>query len=68
MDALPESLSKEEKILNTINQMSHFEMCYLWRYAAVGHPYFAPPYAQIFKARLFDHFGGFTPKISKALN
>jgi hypothetical protein len=49
--------------------MEHYEMCMLWRFAPSGHPYFDKtlPYAEIFKERLFKHFGGFTPEISKSL-
>lgn len=49
--------------------MSHFEMCKMWRFAPSGHPYFdcTQPYSAVFKERLFGHFGGFTPAISKAL-
>jgi len=52
-----------------INAMSHFDMCSLWRFAPSGHPWFdtSLPYAEVFRARLFGHFGGFTPEISKAL-
>lgn len=50
--------------------MSHFDMCSLWRFAPIGHPYFdnTLSYAEVFKARLFGYFGGFTPEISKALS
>lgn len=53
-----------------INQMSHYDMCSLWRFAPAGHPYFdcTLPYSEVYKARLFGHFGGFTPEISKSLS
>jgi len=60
--------SKEEKeIIEKINQMNHYEMGSLWRYAPAGHPYFDKrlPYHEIFKKRLFEHFGGFNSTISK---
>jgi hypothetical protein len=49
--------------------MNHFEMCYLWRHAPAGHLYFDKrlPYHEVFWERLFNHFGGFTPEISKSL-
>ena len=61
---------EQERIINEINQLSHYEMCDIWRFARVGHPYFDStlPYAKVFKERLFNHFGGFTPQISKALS
>jgi hypothetical protein len=60
---------EQQAIINQINEMSHFEMCSLWRFAPSGHPFFniTLPYAEVFQARLFNHFGGFTPEISKAL-
>jgi len=61
--------AEEQAIIDTINKMSHYDMCSLWRFAPVGHLYFNNilPYADIFKERLFKHFGGFTPEISKSL-
>jgi len=59
----------QKKEFEKINQMSHSEMCSLWRFAPSGHPYMdsSGPYAEIFRKRLFEHFGGFTPEISKAI-
>lgn len=72
MNPLPEGVSKEEheRRLKEIAEMSHFEMCRMWRFSPSGHPYFdsSLPYADIFKERLFTHFKGFTPAISKALS
>lgn len=61
---------EQQETLDKINQMSQFEMCALWRHAPTGHPYFdtTGPYAHAFEDRLFNHFGGFTPEISKALS
>lgn len=60
---------EQQAVIDKINKMGHYEMCYLWRFAPSGHPYFDDnlPYAEIFKKRLFKHFGGFTPEISKSL-
>ena len=62
--------TKEEITIEKINQMGHYEMCSLWRFASPGHPYFDKtlPYAEVFKNRLFNYFGGFTPEISKSLS
>jgi hypothetical protein len=59
-------ISEEQKIAR-INAMSHEEMCDLWRNAPTGHEYFDThkPYAKVFVERLFNHFGGFNPEISK---
>ena len=61
---------EEQAEVDKINQMSQYDMCLLWRYAPLGHPYFdtTKPYHQIYKARLFTHFDGFTPELSKALS
>jgi len=60
---------EQQKTIDKINQMDHYEMCSLWRFSPVGHPYFdkTKPYVDVFKKRLFGHFGGFTPEISKSL-
>ena len=60
---------KQRIEIDKINKMSHFEMCKLWRYAPAGHPYLdgTKPYFVIFEKRLFKHFGGFTPEISKQI-
>lgn len=60
---------EQQSTVDYINQMDHFSMCRLWRNAPSGHPYFdnTLPYADVFKKRLFEHFGGFTTEISKAL-
>ena len=60
---------EQQKIIDKINNMEHYEMCLLWRFAPVGHSYFDAtlPYHDVFKKRLFEHFGGFTPEISKSL-
>jgi hypothetical protein len=63
-------LTREEKdVIDRINKMSHEEMCRLWRFSPPGHMYFDSnkPYAKVFSDRLFKHFGGFTPEISKAI-
>ena len=63
-------LTKEQQeTIDKINSMSHENMCALWRFATPGHPYFDTtlPYAEVFEKRLFEHFGGFTPEISKSI-
>ncbi len=60
---------EQQTTINKINQMGHYEMCYLWKFASSEHPYFDKtlPYAEIFEERLFKHFGGFTPEMRKSL-
>lgn len=50
-----------------IDAMSHEEMCRHWRFAKVGDPLLQGEAGFYFKSRLFDHFGGFTPEISKRI-
>ena len=59
-----------DKEISRISKMGHEEMCRLWRYAPSDHPYFNTklPYYEIFQQRLFEHFGGFTPEISKSID
>lgn len=69
-NSMKEKLTPTQKQeIDRINNMGHYEMCYLWRFALPGHPYFdrTKPYFEVFKKRLFEHFGGFTPEISKSL-
>lgn len=63
-------LTKEQKdTIEIINNMSHYNMCDLWRNAPSGHSFFnkTQPFFKVFEKRLFGHFGGFTPEISKAI-
>lgn len=65
-----DKLTKDQQAeIDKINSMDHESMCSLWRFAPAGHSYFdtTKPYHEIFRKRLFDHFGGFTPKISKSI-
>ena len=64
-----ELTEEQKKVIDKINQMGYYEMSRLWRNAPIGHPYFdtTKPYANVFKERLFEHFGGLTPVISKLL-
>ena len=66
------TITKEEieSALKSIESMDHFTMCRLWRFAPAGSEiYFDStlPTGEAFKKRLFEHFGGFTPEISKEL-
>jgi len=54
-----ETIAESIKTIETINQLSHFEMCKLWRFAPSGHIYFNMngPYYKIFYKR-FKELGG----------
>lgn len=58
-----------ETALKRIESMNHREMCRLWRMTEGESIYFRSdlPTGDAFKNRLFKHFGGFTPEISKEL-
>lgn len=69
---MTETIYTEEEIIRfkaEIDDMSHEDMCRLWRFAPAGHFYFDStlPFVEYYKERLFKHFGGFTPKISKEI-
>ena len=64
-----------DEIAKEINGMEHYSMCSAWRFAKDADPRFrsdlitteGKSLGTLFKERLFDHFGGFTPDISKSL-
>jgi len=58
------------KALKKIETLDHFTMCKLWRFSPAGSEiYFRAdlPTGDAFSKRLWGHFGGFTPEISKQL-
>lgn len=55
-----------KKLKAEIDAMSQLQMCHLWRFAAVGSPYFQGELGNYFKEKLKER-GGFTPEISKEL-
>jgi len=54
--------------IEKINNMSREEMCYLWRFAPIGHRYFVKgtPVSEAFDKR-FKELGGFSSEISKSI-
>jgi len=60
-----EALKKE---LERISRMSRVEMCRIWRFAGLGHPYFRKdsPLWPVFEKR-FNELGGMSPEISKLI-
>ncbi len=48
-----------------IDSLSHLELCRIWRFSQPGDVRLQGANGDYFKERLFEHFGGFTPKISK---
>ena len=64
-----------DKLAEEIKNMGHYEMCSKWRFGLDDLHYFrtdlitteGKSLGDLFKERLFDHFGGFTSDISKSL-
>ena len=60
-----------DQALEAIEHMDHYTMCSKWRFSRGDEDaiYFRSdlPTGTAFSKRLFDHFGGFTPDISKSL-
>lgn len=58
-----------QQLKDEIDQLSHYEMCKMWRMGTGRPEYFdrTNPASQYFQDRLFKHFGGFTPEISKQI-
>lgn len=50
-----------------IDSMTHHDLCMLWRFGTSWHPLLQGDTGEYVKSRLFDHFGGFTPQISKSI-
>ena len=63
----------EQEIIDALKQietMDHYTMCKIWRFGPIGSEiYFRNdlPTSEAFRKRLFEHFRGFTPDISKAI-
>jgi hypothetical protein len=57
-------MTNEEK--ETIDAMSQYEMCRMWRFAKTGEPLLCGETGEYF-AKVLKEKGGFTPEISKAL-
>ena len=62
---MSEECPEDYKVM--IDAMPHEEMCRKWRFAALGDPLLQGAVGAYFSDRLFKHFGGFTPEISKRI-
>ncbi len=67
--ALPMTTTNTESALRHINKLTHYELCWLQRFAPTGHPYFktGSPEHEAFQKR-FEAMGGMTPVMSKVLS
>ena len=58
-------MSEDDKA--KIDAMSHRELAKMWRHAPSEEPLLQGETGKYFKERLFEHFGGFTPELSKSI-
>jgi hypothetical protein len=58
-------MTEEDKA--RIDSMSHLELCKLWRFAPIGDERLQGESGEYIRVRLFEHFGGFSPEISKLI-
>jgi hypothetical protein len=58
-----------EELKQEVDALTHGQMCRMWRHGSGNPKYFdsREPISEYFKNRLFNHFGGFTPEISKQI-
>lgn len=56
-----------EKLKEKIDSMSHYELAYLWRFGDSSNELLQGEAGEYFKERLFKHFGGFNPSLSKKI-
>jgi len=66
---LPDLPGPLDELKAEVDKLSHFEMCKMWRSGNANPAYFdnTNPISKYFSDRLFGHFGGFTPEISKQI-
>lgn len=50
-----------------MDRLSHYNCCRIWRFSGSDDWRTTGKCGDYLKERLFDHFGGFTPEISKEL-
>jgi len=55
------------ELIRQIDDMSQIELCQLWRHAPSGNKYISGLAGKYFTDRLYKHFDGFTPTISKTI-
>ena len=58
-------MSEENK--KEIDQMTHIELCRLWRFGSDNNHLLQGENGEYLKDRLFNHFGGFNSTISKQI-
>lgn len=53
--------------IKKIDELPHVELCVLWRFGNEDEPLLHGLAGAYFRDRLFGHFGGFNPQISKQI-
>lgn len=64
-----ENFSNEEveQLKKEIDNMTHEEMAKLWRFGDSSNKFLQGEVGKYFSDRLFNHFGGFNPLLSKKI-
>jgi hypothetical protein len=57
----------KEELKKKIDLLSHEEMARIWRFGSSDNEMLQGEAGNYFKERLFDHFGGFNPQLSKKI-
>lgn len=61
------SNESEEELKSKIDSMSHRELAQIWRHGSDDNRLLQGEVGKYFKDRLFNHFGGFNPQLSKSI-
>lgn len=62
-----ENYELTDEFKKRIDAMSHYELAEKWRFASTGDPLIMGDVGKYFSDRLFKHFGGIPPEMSKTL-
>jgi len=57
----------QKRLKEDIDKMSHKELATLWRFGKSENDYLQGEIGIYLKDRLFNHFGGFNPSLSKEI-
>ncbi len=59
--------SKLEELKSKIDELSHKELARIWRFGSSDNELLQGEAGEYFRDRLFNHFGGFNPSLSKGI-
>jgi hypothetical protein len=59
--------SKLEELKSKIDELSHKELARIWRFGSSDNELLQGEAGEYFRDRLFKHFGGFNPSLSKGI-